>query len=130
MICLQGVKRPGRGVSTDPHLAPRLKKEWRYISTPLLGSHGLVQVEDKHNLIPCLRFQRLDFWSVSSVAGLYQSCAGSYFFLWVHTAAFCFFGVIFNPLNPELNPICYLLALLGAHHFLHVSRIRVKLFNP
>ena len=32
----------------------------------------------------------------------------------------------FNPSNPELNPICYLLALLGAHHFLHVSRIRVK----
>ena len=31
-----------------------------------------------------------------------------------------------NPLNPELNPICYLLALLEAHHFLHVSRIRVK----
>ena len=31
-----------------------------------------------------------------------------------------------NPLNPKLNPICYLLALLGAHHFLHVSRIRVK----
>ena len=31
----------------------------------------------------------------------------------------------FNPLNPELNPICYLLALL-ALHFLHVSRIRVK----
>ena len=30
-----------------------------------------------------------------------------------------------NPLNPELNPICYLLALL-AHHFLRVSRIRVK----
>jgi len=31
----------------------------------------------------------------------------------------------FNPLNAELNPICYLLALL-AHHFLHVSRMRVK----
>jgi len=30
-----------------------------------------------------------------------------------------------NPLKPELNPICYLLALL-AHHFLHVGRIRVK----
>ena len=30
-----------------------------------------------------------------------------------------------NPLNPELNPICCLLALL-AHHFLHVSRMRVK----
>jgi len=36
---------------------------------------------------------------------------------------------VLNPLNPELNPICYLLALLGAHHFLHVSRIRVKLFT-
>ena len=35
----------------------------------------------------------------------------------------------FNPLNPELNPICYLLALLGDHHFLHVSRIRVKLLT-
>jgi len=30
-----------------------------------------------------------------------------------------------NPSNPELNPICYLLALLS-HHFLHVSRIMVK----
>ena len=25
--------------------------------------------------------------------------------------------------------MCYLLALLGAHHFLHVSRIRVKLLT-
>ena len=36
---------------------------------------------------------------------------------------------VLNPLNPELNPICYLLALLEAHHFLHVSRIRVKLLT-
>jgi len=33
---------------------------------------------------------------------------------------------LFNPLNAELNPICHLLALLGAHHILHVSRIRVN----
>ena len=33
---------------------------------------------------------------------------------------------VIDSLNPELNPICYLLALLGAHHFLHVSRISVK----
>jgi len=33
----------------------------------------------------------------------------------------------FNPLNAKLNPICHLLALLGAHPILHVSRIRVKL---
>ena len=31
-----------------------------------------------------------------------------------------------KPLNAELIPNCHLLALLGAHHILHVSRIRVK----
>jgi hypothetical protein len=31
-----------------------------------------------------------------------------------------------NPLNAKLNPICHLLALLGAYHILHVSRIRVN----
>jgi hypothetical protein len=31
-----------------------------------------------------------------------------------------------NPSNAEINPTCHLLALLGAHHILHVSRIRVK----
>ena len=34
--------------------------------------------------------------------------------------------IIFNPLNAELNPICHLLALLGAHHILHVRRVRVN----
>ena len=38
------------------------------------------------------------------------------------------YKIIFNPLNSELNPICYLLALL-AHHLLHFSRIRVKLLT-
>jgi len=36
--------------------------------------------------------------------------------------------LVINPLNTELNPICYMLALLGAHRILHVSRIRVKQF--
>jgi len=31
-----------------------------------------------------------------------------------------------NPLNAELNPICHLLALLGAHHIILVSGIRVN----
>ena len=31
-----------------------------------------------------------------------------------------------NPLKAELNPIRHLLALAGAHHILHVSRVRVK----
>jgi hypothetical protein len=35
----------------------------------------------------------------------------------------------FNPLNAQLNPICPLLPLLGAHHILHVSRIRVKILK-
>jgi hypothetical protein len=33
---------------------------------------------------------------------------------------------IINPLKAELNPICHLLALLRAHHILHVCRIRVN----
>jgi len=32
----------------------------------------------------------------------------------------------FNPLNTELNPICHLLALLGAHHILHVNKVKVN----
>jgi hypothetical protein len=36
------------------------------------------------------------------------------------------FTLTLNTLNAELNPICHLLALLGVHHFLHVSRIKVK----
>jgi len=39
------------------------------------------------------------------------------------------FKHLVNPSNAELNPICYLLALLGAHHILHVSRIRVNARN-
>jgi len=40
------------------------------------------------------------------------------------------FNLAFNPLNANLNPICHLLALLGAHHILHVSSLRVKGLNP
>jgi len=36
----------------------------------------------------------------------------------------------YNTFNAELNPICHLLALLGAHHIFHVSRIRVKWTRP
>jgi hypothetical protein len=33
--------------------------------------------------------------------------------------------ILFNPLNADSNPICHLLALLGARPILHTSRIRV-----
>jgi len=34
-----------------------------------------------------------------------------------------------NALNAELNPMYHLLALLGPHHILHVSRIRVNQYR-
>jgi hypothetical protein len=34
-----------------------------------------------------------------------------------------------NPLNAELNPIRHLLALEGAHHIVHVSRVRGKVYK-
>jgi hypothetical protein len=45
--------------------------------------------------------------------------------LHVRKKAFCKYYKMCNPLSPELNPVCYLLALLE-HHFLHVSGIGVK----
>ena len=41
-----------------------------------------------------------------------------------------FLKFMFNPLNAELNPICHLLALLGAHHIFHVSGLRVNVLMP
>jgi hypothetical protein len=32
----------------------------------------------------------------------------------------------FNPVTAELNPICHLLALVGAHHIFHISGLRVN----
>jgi len=62
------------------------------------------------------------FFSTTVILSWYRSPVWSFFIIKCLPS-------IFNPLNPELNPICYLLALLGDHHFLHVSRIRVKLLN-
>ena len=44
-VSFPGVKRPGRGVDYPPHLTPRLKKEYRYTSTPPPGLHGLFEGE-------------------------------------------------------------------------------------
>jgi hypothetical protein len=35
--------------------------------------------------------------------------------------------VIVNALNAKFTPICHFAAVLGAHHILHVSRIRVNM---
>ena len=51
--------------------------------------------------------------------------------IWLFLRSFLFCSTIkpisINPLNAELNPICHLLALLGAHHIFHVSRLRINL---
>jgi hypothetical protein len=44
----------------------------------------------------------------------------------INPAEFHWLSLAFDPLNAKLNPICHLLALLEAHHILHVSRIRVN----
>ena len=35
-------------------------------------------------------------------------------------------GIVINPLNAKLNPICHLLVSLEAHPIFHLSRIRVN----
>jgi len=76
---------------------------------------------------PCIRFEVLAAGTIELVFWDEQYQQRKFF---EHT---CLGNVIpeglINPLNAELNPICCLLALLGAHHFLHVSRIRVNLKN-
>ena len=56
-------------------------------------------------------------------------CQSKTFFL-ASLLSFTFYTITnfvpINPLNAELNPTCHLMALLGVHHFFHVSRIRVK----
>ena len=56
-------------------------------------------------------------------AALYQKAAVFRITPWEHQ-------ISFNPLNAELRPIFHLLASLGAHHILHVSRIRVTFLKP
>ena len=63
-------------------------------------------------------------WSIALLILNYGSIWRMVFILTV-TPILCG-SYIFNPLNAELNPICHLLALLGAHHIFHVSRIRVN----
>jgi len=49
-----------------------------------------------------------------------------YFPIHHYVFGFCNRGGVINPLNAKLNPSCHLLALLGAHRILHISRIRVN----
>jgi len=67
--------------------------------------------------VPCLCFQARE--RGSTLLGLLHNAN--------HEDQFLFYKwMAVNPLHAELNPTCHLLALLGDHHILHVSRIRVN----
>ena len=86
-------------------------------SLPVVKSGQGVTLNPQPLVVPWSRKSRalplFPLWAVRPVQSLSS-------FTGVH------FTFTFNPLNAELNPICHLLALLGAHHILHVSRLRVN----
>jgi len=105
---------------------------WSSLEVPLLGWMRSLPTEPVRSRIVCSA--RLSSYKVSRpylrlqclsrLHSLRLICEGH------RQRWYCqIFQLKFNPLKPELNPICYLLALLAAHHFLHVSRIRVKLLT-
>ena len=69
--------------------------------------------------ILCLPYQ------LSQYLVIFIKCLSQYNTL-IWTAILLYYRRIFNPLNAELNPICYLLALLGGATIVVVSRLRVN----
>jgi hypothetical protein len=68
--------------------------------------------------LPAIAVLRSTIWGCLFIAHLHHFYISVFFLLF--TLSFL------NSLKVELNPNCHLMALLGAHHILHVSRIRVK----
>jgi hypothetical protein len=74
---------------------------------------------------PYLKNRSISFFSTfgiptDNIDGVVVTYAILFFTLRLKTR----FKIVFNPLNAELSPICHLLELIGAHHILHVNRIR------
>jgi hypothetical protein len=93
--------KSSRGVTLTPHLL--VSWLWKGRATPLLLLKVLRPVQ---NLSACTRVHFTLLLLLLKYIGLGQPSLKS--------------------LNTELNPFCHLLALLGAHHILHISRIRVN----
>ena len=116
-----GKERAGRDADFLPPSSAVVMKEWSYTSTPPVGRTACTEPQ-------CL---------YKGALYLYLYLLLNHCTIYYTTTRNCRIREInkgrtvesINPLNPELNTICYLLALLGAHHFLHVSRIRVKLLT-
>ena len=108
-----------------PHPVPRLRVSGAV--RPLSHTPFLLRTVRTHQFEMCEQFMSCIVTANSKADNIsylpfYTNCFVELIVLWSALNI----SIQFNPLNPELNPICYLLALLGAHHFLHVSRIRVK----
>ena len=76
--------------------------------------------------IQCTSFAVPKWSTTLAFSSCYQGDATSHTNNRVSRREFATYRLYVNPINAELNPICHLLALVGAHHILHVSRIRVK----
>jgi hypothetical protein len=63
-LSFPGAKRPGRGVDHPPHLAPRLKKEQSYTSTPPLGLRGVLYGELYLYLYLLFNLNQLHNWDL------------------------------------------------------------------
>ena len=104
--------------------APRNEKEFEVHTTWKQNSIELLTVSVGHLLDWNSTFSALAFrasWITWKL--FFEKCN-----LFIRTLQRRFTNMpdIVNPLNAKLNPICHLLALLGAHHILQVSKVRVK----
>jgi len=124
-FCIISWKVVGRAVVGRCQVA--LPDNVQQLHVAVLGSWWWAVCRPKHVELH-LKQGIIKFW---------YTVASSWFFsVWIilwrtdpRTSRHSYSRILLNPLKPELNPICYLLVLLGAHHFLHVSRIRVKLLT-
>ena len=110
-------KRQWLSVYHTPPTNTEVENRWSNTSTPPLCLHWYVRSRPLQSRSHHLEMQCFGFIQIKLPFKI----------IFLLEQQNCYYAdiILINPLNPELNPICYFLALL-AHHFLHVSRIRVK----
>jgi hypothetical protein len=69
----------------------------------------------------------LQIYAVGSTALMFSCEMTIYSYCIIESSVVVSYFTRINPLNAELIRICHLLALLGAHHILHLRRVRVKI---
>ena len=112
--------RPGRSLPQGKDPVPIVQEAGRAPETVWTGSENLASTGIRSSDIPTYQLLIIIKHNVGFCNSLYYDREPIRYD--IHVGKSC---RTVNPLNPELNPICYLLALL-VHHFLQVSRIRVK----